>query len=397
VEDYRALKERIEALEAEHDIPSNRVLYMALPPGAFPGVVENLGAVGLDRCSGWTRLVVEKPFGTDLGSARGLNRLIHDHFTEEQVYRIDHYLGKETVQNLLVFRFANQLFESVWNRDRIEAVHVTVAEDIGLGGRAGYYDRSGAVRDMVQNHIAQLLSLTAMEVPGSLDADAIRNEKVKVLRSARPFSPDDVVFGRYEAGEVRGERAVGYLDEEGVEDDSTTETYAALRLNIDNWRWQGVPFYLRTGKRLARRLTQIVVTFRTPPVALFSTEKECPIHANVLSMTLQPDEGFSLAFEVKPPGDEIQLETEELAFKYADAFEPLPEAYETLLLDIVQGDQTLFVRADEVEASWELFQPVLDMGAPVHGYPAGSWGPAQADGLLKGLLHTWPERHRGDD
>jgi len=366
---------------------------MALPPGAFPGVVERLGAAELEHSAGWTRLVVEKPFGTDLASARQLNELIHARFSEEQVYRIDHYLGKETVQNLLVFRFANQVFESLWNRDRIEAVHITVAEDLGVGSRAPYYDRSGALRDMVQNHLSQLLTLIAMEVPGSLDADAIRDEKVKVLRAARPFSSDDVVLGRYEAGRSGGEEGVpGYLDEEGVDPSSETETFAALRLNIDTWRWQGVPFYLRTGKRLARRLTRITVTFRSPPVSLFSNELACPINANVLTMTLQPDEGFSLTFEVKRPGDEIRLETEELAFRYADAFEPLPGAYETLLLDIVQGDQTLFVRADEVEASWELFEPVIGMGAPLHGYRAGSWGPAAADGLLQGLLHTWPER-----
>ena len=394
--DYETLARRIEEIERAGDLPGNRVFYLALPPGGFPGVVENLGAVGLNRSAGWTRLVVEKPFGRDLASAGELNTLIHRHFAEEQVYRIDHYLGKETVQNLLVFRFANQIFESLWNRDRIEAVHITVAEDLGVGTRARYYDHSGALRDMVQNHMAQLLTMTAMEVPGAFRADAIRNEKVKVLQAVRPILPEDVVLGRYEGGEVGGVAVPGYLEEEGIGPDSTTETYVALRLGIDNWRWQGVPFYLRTGKRMAQRLTQIVVTFRCPPVSLFTAESSCPIHSNVLTMTLQPDEGFSLGFEVKPPGEPIRLVTEQLYFKYAEAFEPLPDAYETLMLDIVTGDQTLFVRADEVEASWKLFGPLLDLDSPRHGYAAGSWGPAEANRLPVGALHAWPEV-RADD
>ncbi len=389
--DYEALARRIEALEDERGLPGNRVFYLALPPAAFPTVVENLGKAGLNKAPGWSRLVVEKPFGRDLTSARELNALVHEHFDERQVYRIDHYLGKETVQNLLVFRFANQIFESLWNRDRVEAVHITVDEDLGVGTRAPYYDNSGAVRDMAQNHLAQLLTMTAMEVPGALDADAIRHEKVKVLRSIQPPESEDVVFGRYEEGEVDGKTVPGYLAEPGVPAESSTETFVAVRLAIDNWRWRGVPFYIRTGKRLGRRLTQIAVTFRRPPVSFFPSGQDQMFQSNVLKMTLQPNEGFSLAFEVKAPGEPIRLETQQLDFYYAEAYEPLPDAYETLMLDIVTGDQTLFVRADEVESSWELFGPLLDLASPRHGYPAGSQGPAEANTLLLDPSHAWPD------
>jgi len=384
--DYGPLARRIAEIEEAAGLPGNRLLYLALPPSAFGPAVEALGAAGLDRSPGWTRLVVEKPFGRDLESARELNRLVHRLYDEEQVYRIDHYLGKETVQNLLVFRFSNMVFESLWNRERVRSVQVTVAEDGGIGTRGGYYDRAGALRDMIQNHVTQLLTLVGMEVPVAYDAESVRYEKIKVLRSVRPIDPQrDVVLGQYRAGEVDGEEARGYLDEERVAGGSTTETYAALRLRLDSWRWQGVPFVVRTGKRLARRVTEIAVVFRRPPVALFeSLGCEQTLDADVLAITVQPDEGFSLYFDLKVPGEPLRLRKEPLHFRYAERFADLPEAYETLLLDVVQGDQTLFVHADEVEASWRLYTPLLDPGLPVHGYAAGSWGPEEARGLLPG-------------
>jgi glucose-6-phosphate 1-dehydrogenase len=378
-DDAAPLRARVETLEREFDLPQNRVFYLSLPPKAFGPTVEHLGAVQLDRSDGWTRLVVEKPFGRDLESARELDRTVHKYFDESQVYRIDHYLGKETVQNLLVFRFANAMFESLWNRDHIEAVQITVAEDLGVERRAGYYEKAGALRDMVQSHLTQLLALVTMEVPAAVDAPSIRAEKIKTLRSIAPIGPDDVVFGQYTAGEVDGTRVPGYREEPGVAPDSQTETFVALRLCIDNWRWQGVPFFLRTGKRLGRRLTEIEIKFRRAPVWMFRSVRCEELHRNTLLLTLQPNEGFSLYFDVKAPGDTFRMQRLPLHFNYAEVFDVIPEAYRTLILDLLCGDQTLFVHTDEVEASWSLYTPILERPHPVVPYPAGSWGPEEAE------------------
>ena len=394
-DDYDALRRRVEQLERHRDLPGNRAFYLSLPPSIYGPAIEGLGEVGLSDSPGWTRLVVEKPFGHDLDSAQDLNALVHRHFEEEQVYRIDHYLGKETVQNLLAFRFGNAIFESLWNREHIERVEITVSEALGVGERAGYYDQSGHVRDMVQNHLTQLLTLVAMEPPARMDADAIRDEKVKVLRSVQQPDPEtDAVLGQYAAGTVEGASVPAYPDESGVPEDSTTETFAALRLRVANWRWQGVPFYLRTGKRLPRKLTQIAVRFQGAPVALFQSDSAPCVSRdatgeaapNELLITLQPDEGFDLRFEVKAPGNSengtMTLETQQLSFSYQDAFGPVPDAYETLLRDVIVGDPTLFVRADEVEASWQLYAPLLEAPPPRHSYEAGTWGPGAVGRLL---------------
>ncbi|MFC1595286.1 glucose-6-phosphate dehydrogenase [Gemmatimonadota bacterium] len=384
-----ALAQRIREIEETYSLPGNRVFYLALPPRAFPGTIRSIGGEGLNHGPGWVRLVVEKPFGTDLESARALNRLIHEYFDESQVYRIDHYLGKETVQNLSVLRFANTVFESLWKRDRIRSVHVTVSESIGIEQRADYYESSGAFRDMIQNHLTQLVTLLAMEPPARFDAESIRNEKVKVLQSIKAIEPEDVVLGQYAAGEMNGERVPGYLSEEGVAQDSTTPTFVNLKLAIDNWRWKGVPFFLRTGKRLPRRMTRIVIEFHRPPISIFGTHNPVETNPNRLIIALQPDEGFHLLFEVKELGDEMRLRTEGLHFHYHDTFESLPDAYQTLIADVIQGDQTLFVRADEVEASWALYDPITGGDLPIHPYPAGSWGPPASDELLAKEGTAW--------
>jgi glucose-6-phosphate 1-dehydrogenase len=393
-ENFAALAERIRCLEEDRKFPGNRIFYLALPPIAFPGTIERLGEVGLNNNKGWTRIVIEKPFGRDLESARALNNLIHKNFDESQVYRIDHYLGKETVQNLLVFRFANPIFESLWNRDRIQSVQITVAEDLGIEKRAGYYDRAGALRDMVQNHLTQLLTLIAMEIPVAFDSDGIRAEKVKVLRSITPIQDEQIILGQYIRGAIDGHEVPGYLEEQNVPPDSATETFVALQLDIATWRWHGVPFYLRTGKRLPHRLTQIVINFRRAPVSIFDPVCRCEMHSNSLNIILQPDEGFDLCFEMKALGEPMQLQTQSLRFRYGEAFAPLPDAYETLLLDLMVGDQTLFVHADEVEASWKLYTPIIEHKPRVYPYRAGSWGPFDADRLVKQEGQVWSNPDR---
>ncbi len=389
--DYAKLASRVQELEDGADGP-NRVIYMALPPRVFGPAADALAANGLHRSGGWTRLVVEKPFGEDLESAVALNRRLHHNFDESSIYRIDHYLGKETVQNLLVFRFANAMFESLWNRDRIDNVQITVAETVGVGGRAGYYDKVGALRDMVQNHLTQLVALIGMEIPAAYEAAAVRNEKVKVLRAIREIGPEDVVFGQYGPGAIGDRKVLGYSEEEGTPEVSRTETFVALGLHIDNWRWQGVPFFLRTGKRMARRTTQIAVTFKRPPVSLFENLHWREVDHDVLQITLQPDEGFSLYFDVKKPGEPLQIEKVPLEFSYEEAFGKPPDAYTTLLGDILTGDQTLFVHAEEVEASWRLYTPLLDRNIKSHKYSSGGWGPREADRILArhgGLWRTF--------
>ncbi|MFZ1024308.1 MAG: glucose-6-phosphate dehydrogenase [Thermoplasmata archaeon] len=386
---YDDLRTRIEASEEAHGLPGNRIFYLALPLEAFTPTLEGIGHAGLHTSPGWTRVVVEKPFGRDLASAQALNQLLLKNFQESQIFRIDHYLGKETVQNLMVFRFANMFVESVWNRAQVEKVEITVAERLGLEGRAQYYDGSGALRDMVQNHVTQLLSLIAMEPPATKDEEAIRNEKVKVLESVVPLRAKDVVRGQYVAGTVDGQLVKAYRDEPGVSSTSETETFIALRLKVDNWRWQGVPFFVRTGKRLPAKSTRVVLTFKAPPVSFFQAEGEYDANPDRISILIQPDEGFELAFEIKVPGREIRVQTNRMKFHYADVFGELPDGYETLLIDVILGDPTLFVRADEVEESWRMYAPLLEHPPPIVFYPANTWGPPEAQALVQQWGHQW--------
>jgi glucose-6-phosphate 1-dehydrogenase len=401
---FEALSEKISAIEKAAGHPFQLVFYISTPPTVFAPIVENLGRCGLARkegsAGGAAKVIIEKPFGRDLETARELNRVIGANFDESQIYRIDHYLGKETVQNLLVARFANAIFEPIWNREFVKSVQITVAEAVGVGTRGGYYDHSGALRDMVQNHTMQLLSLIAMEPPVSLDPESIRDEKVKVLKAVQPLTLDpldrsDVVRARYTEGLHEGQRVAGYAQESGIPAESTTETYAALRLKINNWRWQGVPFYMRSGKRMARRLSEIAIQFKRPPGFLFSGDRKFDLAQNTLVIQVQPDEGMTLLMNSKVPGLETRTQPVKMHFRYAATFgSNTPEAYERLILDAIVGDSTLFIRGDETEASWKLITPILESwdAAGSHGlasYVAGSWGPLEAERLLWDDGQSW--------
>jgi len=385
---FATLGDLVRSIESKTDLSGNRVLYLAVPPSKLDVTVGGIAESGLDEGTGWTRLVVEKPFGIDLATATASNRTIHGVFSEDDVYRIDHYLGKETVRNLLVFRFANALFEHTWNRGQIESIEITVAESAGAKGRAAYYDESGAVRDMLQNHLTQLLTLVAMEPPVAMTADAIRTEKVKVLQSLRPIDPNDVVVGQYGSGTVNDASIDAYLEEPGVADSSTTPTFVAVRLFVDNWRWQGVPFYLRTGKMMSARTTQIIVRYSRPPVCLVHAPDACPGHQNILMLRLQPDERFELLIDVKEPGDTLEVRQIPLTVRYDDILSEAPDAYQTLLTDVIMGDQTLFVRSDEVEASWQMYEPILGRKDPAI-YDPGTDGPRIADELVTTFPAAW--------
>lgn len=384
--------------------PHNRLFYVSTPASLAPPIVTGLGAAGLNHNDkGWARIVLEKPFGRDLESARALNQEVLKVFGEEDIYRIDHYLGKETVQNILVFRFANSIFEPVWNRNYIDYVEITAAEKVGVESRAAFYEETGALRDMVANHLLQLLALTAMEPPIAFDADSVREQKVQVFRSIRPMTVEEVarrtVRGQYGTGAIDGKAVPGYRQEAGVNPKSNTETYVAVKFHVDNWRWAGVPFFIRTGKRLARNLTEIRVHFKRTPQALFSRTPDEEVEPNVITLTIQPDEGISTSFSAKHPGSQMKTVPVRAEFAYSKAFgTATPVAYETLLLDAMRGDATLFTRGDEVEAEWRIITPIEEAWAQIPppsfpNYPAGGEGPEAANTLIaeQGKWHSLTE------
>jgi glucose-6-phosphate 1-dehydrogenase len=387
IDDFKRLAAE---LEKDKGDPDNRLYYLAAPPRFFADIVENLDQVGMaQEAKGFRRIVIEKPFGKDLLSAQALNHQIHRSLGEHQIFRIDHYLGKETVQNVLVFRFANSIFEPIWNRNYIDHIQITVAERVGVEHRGRYYDRVGVVRDMFQNHLLQLLTLVAMEPPASFDADARRNERVKVLKAVRPILAEDILNNT-----VRGQYK-GYRDENGVDPNSQTATYAAIRFYIDNWRWQGVPFYLRSGKKMAKKTTEIAIQFKEPPHSMFPMSSDMEFPPNILSLCLQPDEGIHLRFETKVPDTMAETKSVDMEFHYAESFEgQIPDAYERLLLDAVQGDASLFTRSDQIELGWQLVDPIISgwLGSRIPElsfYEPGIWGPNEADELIERKGRKW--------
>jgi glucose-6-phosphate 1-dehydrogenase len=391
---YKDLSGSIERLDKQNGIPKRHIFYLSTPPTLYTTIVSHLGASGLSKVEdqnrgSWVRVVIEKPFGDSLKSARELNQDVRNSLHENQIYRIDHYLGKETVQNILMFRFANIMFEPVWNRNFIEHVQITAAEDLGVEHRAGYYESAGVLRDMFQNHLLQLLALTTMEAPSNMDANAVRDRKVDVFRAIRPMLPldvaENVVYGQYD----------GYLREPGVRPESRTPTYAAMKVEVENWRWEGVPFYLRSGKKLPSKNVEISIHFKRVPTSIFKPLLADQLSPNVLKFRIQPDEGICMSFEAKHPGPKLCMSTVTMDFGYASTFgTPPPESYARLLLDIMLGDQTLFARSDEVEESWRYIDPIIshleeDHSTPLSIYPAGSWGPKEADFLLARHGHVW--------
>ena len=398
---YRALAKRLADLDAQSGTHGNRLFYLSVSPTDYEGILMQLAAAGLNQApkGSWTRVIVEKPFGTDLASAHELNEVVARCFREKDTYRIDHYLGKETAQNIMVLRFANGIFEPLWNHRYIDHVQITAAEPLGVEARGPYYEASGALRDMVQNHLLQLLCLTAMEPPTDLAADSIRDEKVKIVRSIRRMTPEDaatnVVRGQYDAGAIAGREVKAYRAEDRVSPSSKTETYVALKVNVDNWRWEGVPFYIRVGKRLAKGGTEIAIQFKHAPSVLFSKPGE-PLGPNVLVIRIQPDEGISLRMQCKIPGNAIRIEPVKMDFHYGTSFgKASPEASERLLLDAMSGDATLFARRDEVEGAWRFIDAIEDAWhktetpPPLFLYPSGSWGPKEADDLLERDGRAW--------
>ena len=399
VQFYNRLRDRLDEMERAGSSP-NRLFYVSTPASVAGPIIEGLAQAKLNhRDHGWARIILEKPFGHDLESARMLNEAVHRVFEEQDVYRIDHYLGKETVQNILVFRFGNSLFEPVWNRNYIDYVEITAAETVGVEGRAAFYEETGALRDMVANHLLQLLALTAMEPPIAFDADSVRGQKVQVLRSIRPMTPEEVatraVRGQYGPGTSGGKQVPGYRQEPNVSSNSLTETYAGVQFYIDNWRWAGIPFYIRTGKRLARQLSEIRVHLKRTPQALFTNTPQELLASNVITLRIQPNEGISIAFDAKRPGSQLRAISVDANFSYASVFGPRgPTAYETLLLDSMRGDATLFTRRDEVEAEWRVITPIEEAWkhSPAPNFPnyaAGSEGPAEADALISGDYRRW--------